>query len=119
MKIYKQKLGKMGEDIACGYLKKEGYKIVKRNIVLGNGEIDVICKLRGVLIIVEVRTKRKGLFYLPVETVGFRKISKLLELMDEYCMNIEYTGVCRIDVVGVQLSKDNKGAEIRHYKGIT
>lgn len=37
------KTGKLGENIACRYLKKKGYKILERNFRRKWGEIDLIC----------------------------------------------------------------------------
>ena len=37
------KVGKIGEDIACRYLKDKGYKIIERNFRRKWGEIDIIC----------------------------------------------------------------------------
>lgn len=118
MKVSNREVGKLGEDIAAGYLKKNGYKIVERNVVLENGELDIVCEIEGILVLVEVRTKRPVFFYLPEETVGFLKLSRLLNLADEYCQKIEYTGVCRIDVIGVCLSRNSKNATLRHYAGV-
>lgn len=119
MKTCKQNLGKMGEDIAIGYLKRRGYKVKDRNVRLGCGEIDVVCKKNGALILVEVRSKKKGFFYLPEETVGFKKRERLMNLMDEYCEKIKFSGLCRIDVIGVTFNKSTTDAELRHYKGVT
>ena len=40
----KQKIGQMGEDCACEYLEKNGYKIIDRNFLKKWGEIDIIAK---------------------------------------------------------------------------
>lgn len=37
------KVGKIGEDIACKYLKDKGYKIIERNFRRKWGEIDIVC----------------------------------------------------------------------------
>ena len=34
--------GKYGEDLACRYLEKQGYKILERNFRIRGGEIDII-----------------------------------------------------------------------------
>jgi len=35
----KQKLGKMGEDLACRFLDKNGYRVIERNYLKKWGEI--------------------------------------------------------------------------------
>ena len=37
------KIGRLGEDIACKYLKNKGYKVIERNFRRKWGEIDIIC----------------------------------------------------------------------------
>lgn len=37
------KVGKIGEDIACRYLTKKGYKVLERNYKRKLGEIDIVC----------------------------------------------------------------------------
>ena len=50
------KIGKFGEDIACLFLKKHGYKIMERNYLKKWGELDIIAKKAKKLCFVEVKT---------------------------------------------------------------
>jgi len=64
-KTEKQKIGDWGEEQACSFLVKEGYKIVERNYKVTldwvRGEIDIIAKdPDGVLSFVEVKTRGSG-----------------------------------------------------------
>ena len=45
----KQKVGRIGEDIACKFLMKHGFEVADRNYLRKWGEIDIIAKKRGVL----------------------------------------------------------------------
>ncbi len=52
----KKSLGQIGEDLACEYLVKKGYRILKRNYWQPWGEIDIIARARNnTLIFVEVK----------------------------------------------------------------
>ena len=51
-----QKLGELGEDIACKFLKKQGYSIVERNYTKKWGEIDIVAKRGGKLHFIEVKS---------------------------------------------------------------
>lgn len=52
----KSEIGQFGEDLACEYLKKQGYKIVERNFRRPWGEIDIICQDSDkTLVFVEVK----------------------------------------------------------------
>jgi len=47
-------IGRLGEDIATGYLKNRGFHIITRNYRKKWGEIDIIAKKDNVLHFVEV-----------------------------------------------------------------
>jgi putative endonuclease len=50
-------LGSAGEELACGFLVKNGYAIWKRNHRTKFGEIDIIAKDRDTICFVEVKTR--------------------------------------------------------------
>ena len=52
----KQKIGRIGEDIACTFLVKRGFFVIHRNYRKKYGEIDIICEKDGMLHFVEVKT---------------------------------------------------------------
>ena len=57
----KAELGKLGEDLACRYLVDKGYKIIERNFRKPWGELDIIAKSPGkILVFVEVKTVRQS-----------------------------------------------------------
>jgi len=53
----KKRVGKIGEDFAVKYFKKNGYRVVERNFSTRFGEIDLIVGKNGVLVFVEVKTR--------------------------------------------------------------
>ncbi len=54
---YKSEIGQLGENIACGYLVKNKYKVIERNFRQKWGEIDIIVKAPDrTLVFVEVKT---------------------------------------------------------------
>ena len=57
-----KELGNFGETKACEYLLHNEYEIIARNIRTRYGELDIIAKKEGVLIAVEVKTRRTGQF---------------------------------------------------------
>jgi len=54
-------LGKKGEDLAADYLRKKGYRILKRNWRSGRNEVDIIADNNEYIVFVEVKT-RSGIF---------------------------------------------------------
>ena len=54
---YRSEIGQFGENLACEYLVKGGYKIIERNFRQKWGEIDIIAKAPDkTLVFVEVKT---------------------------------------------------------------
>ena len=72
------RLGKRGENLACQFLKKNGYKILYRNFKgRTGGEIDVVCRDRDTLVFVEVKTRTREDFGRPLEAVNREKRNRI------------------------------------------
>lgn len=69
----KQKLGKLGEDLATQYLENKGYEIVERNFSCQQGEIDIIAKEEIEIVFVEVKTRKCLMYGTPAEAVTKEK----------------------------------------------
>ncbi len=67
-----QKLGELGEDIACKFLKKQGFSVFERNYTKKWGEIDIVAKREGTLHFIEVKSVscEKGWVSVTHETSG-------------------------------------------------
>ncbi len=64
-----QKIGKLGEDLACKFLMKHGYSILERNYTKKWGEIDIIAQKKEKLYFIEVKSKSVlSLDYVTYET---------------------------------------------------
>lgn len=72
-KTEKQRIGKIGEDIACKYLEKQGFSIVERNYWKKYGEIDIVAKKEGILHFIEVKSVSRQLAPAPVTRVTGNK----------------------------------------------
>ena len=55
-KSEKRKIGDIGEDIACTYLRRKGFALIQQNYWKPWGEIDIVAKKGGVLRFVEVKS---------------------------------------------------------------
>ncbi len=106
-----KELGKLGEDLAFRYLKKNGYKVLFRNYRTRRGEIDLIAKRRDVLVFVEVKYGSPQA-YLRVNAKKFKKIVFTAEkFIDEYG-DFGAKRYC-VDVLSVE--KDGK---ISHFEDV-
>ena len=60
IKTEKALLGRYGEKMARRYLRRHGYKIVKKNFLAETNEIDIIAENKDTLAFVEVKTRTIG-----------------------------------------------------------
>ena len=56
----KRRIGNFGERAAAGLLRKKGYKILERNYVSENAEIDLIARDSEFTVFIEVKTRKHG-----------------------------------------------------------
>jgi len=96
-------LGKQGEDEAALFLRKQGYRIVARNVRTALGELDIVAHQRGVICFIEVRTRRgKDSQVQALESVDERKQRRLSRLAIAYLKENHLLGrKARFDVVSV------------------
>ena len=72
------RLGTRGENLACQFLKRSGYKILYRNFRgRTGGEIDVVCRDGDTLVFVEVKTRTGEDFGRPIEAIDREKRKRL------------------------------------------
>ena len=82
--LHKKLLGRRGEKIAVKFMKKAGYKLVKRNFTTPFGEADAIMSKDGVTVFVEVKTRSSSIFGEPKDAVGYRKQEKYKKIAQYY-----------------------------------
>jgi putative endonuclease len=112
----RQALGRKGEEVAVDFLKKQGYRIIKRNYRCRAGEIDIIAKQGSSLVFVEVKTRRSTHFGLPEEAVSYEKKRHLTRVALGYFTHYRIKETkCRFDVVSVVMN-ENGVKEIRLIK---
>lgn len=56
----KDRLARAGEEEAIFLLREKGYTVLHRNILLPEGEIDVVARKGRLLVFIEVKTRRQG-----------------------------------------------------------
>ncbi len=70
-------IGNIAENMACEYLKNEGYEILRRNFETEFGEIDIIVQKGDVVAFVEVKAQSHPSDFNPSEKVNKQKQSKI------------------------------------------
>ena len=105
-------LGKLGEDLAVDYLKKNGYTILDTNWTFQKAEIDIIAQIENTLAIVEVKTRSSLEFGLPQDFVKPKKIQLLVKAVDGYVNAKNLDIDVRFDIIAIH--KENNSFVIEH-----
>lgn len=108
-------LGEQGEILAAKFLKKQGCKILERNVHLGRYEIDLIASQNDTTIFVEVKTRRTDDPVSPEENVNQKKQHHIIQAARQYMSKEDDPErYYRFDIVAVVLPE--KGPpEIQHF----
>jgi len=109
-------LGAAAEAEAARALERAGLAVVERNVRFREGEIDLVCRDRDVIVFVEVKCRRAGWDEAPAAAVTWHKQRRLTRLAQHYLKWRRLDGVrCRFDVVSVTV--DARGAlDVRHVR---
>ncbi len=96
------KPGQAGEKLAADFLKKHGYKILRRNYRAPTGEIDIIAYEGGDVVFVEVKSGASATFAAPESHVDRTKRRHMSQAALYFCTRKKLVDVnCRFDVVSV------------------
>ncbi len=117
--------GRLGEDIACNFLEKLGYKILAKNYRYSRfAEIDIVAKDKDTIVFTEVKTRCGTNFGHPFEAVNHKKLLNIFKAGLHYLQNNkEYYKRYRIDIVSVILNAQNTTQDIEpvieHLKDVS
>lgn len=88
--LNKRAKGNKGEDIACRFLEKNGFKVVNRNYLKRWGELDIVAKKDNIIHFFEVKSVT-GRFdeeffdtHKPEDNVDGWKVGKLRRIIETY-----------------------------------
>jgi len=113
----RQTLGRAAENAAATYLARAGFKVLERNVRLGHGEIDLVCRDGDVVVFVEVKCRRASWGDSPAAAVSWHKQRRLTRLAQHYLKWRRLDGVrCRFDVVSVTLDAAGRPG-LAHVRG--
>jgi putative endonuclease len=139
-----QKIGELGEDIACRWLEKRGYKVVDRNYTKKWGEIDIVAEKQGVTHFIEVKSSKRSLStnvthetqilkaesqklkasYNPAENMHPWKIKRFVRAVETYLLSSKgqkinnSVGGWQIDLLVVYIDLDKKFARCEIFERV-
>lgn len=113
-----QVLGRLGENLAVGYLEARQYKILGRNWRCRHGEIDIIARHDDLLAFIEVKTRSSNNFGHPFEAITMMKLSRMHSLARLWCAeHPDEKARVRLDVIGILAPRGVK-PQIEHLQGV-
>ncbi|MDP3991720.1 MAG: YraN family protein [Candidatus Colwellbacteria bacterium] len=116
----KSELGKLGEDLACRYLKKKGYKVIERNYLKPWGELDIVTiSPEKILVLVEVKTVSGPApivagedQFTQAKSIKFKRVAELYANSSTLLNDKGW----QIDLIAITV--DGSEFDLKHYENI-
>jgi putative endonuclease len=109
------RVGRRGENAACGLLKSKKYCILARNFKRSSGEIDIVARDGAGIVFVEVKTRMKRTGARPASGLSGRQKSRINRAARVFMKEIENPPVIyRFDLIEVVLDRFGV-SEMRHW----
>lgn len=116
-----QKIGELGEEIACRFLEKSGFLILERNYTKKWGEIDIIAQKDEKRYFIEVKSKSVSNLDVvlnetnrPEDNMHLWKMKRLRRVVETYLISKRLGYVdWQFDLFVVYLDIDNRKARVK------
>lgn len=107
------RLGVIGEEVACRFLSRLDYRLLDRNWRVGHLEVDIIADDFGELVFIEVKTRSQEGEYTALEAVDLHKQRNLAVAAEAYMYEHHLDCSFRFDVITVVGKQEP--FEVKHY----
>ena len=107
--------GNIGEKYIAKHLKRNGYKIFRKNMRNSCSEIDIIACKDDIIAFVEVKTRTEGQKIPAVYAVNLEKQKKIISAAFKFLADNEIEKQPRFDVAEVYLNKSTHKVESINY----
>ncbi len=124
----KRKLGDIGENVACEFLKRRGYEIVERNYLQKWGEIDIVARKMNIIHFVEVKSVSRVTpslagshvtdSYRPEDNMHSWKLKRLGKTIQTYLLHKKLDSEWQLDLITVKLDQVNRKARVELIENI-
>ena len=121
-----QKIGQLGEDIACKFLVKHGFSVLERNYTKKWGEIDIIAQKNQTIYFIEVKAKQvESITYVSPETgrpednMHPWKLKRLSRTIQTYLIHKRIGNTLwQFDLFVVYMDMENRKARVKVINNI-
>ncbi len=114
-------MGRFGEEVAERHLVLQGMEILDRNWRApgrAGGELDLVLRDGGTLVVCEVKTRSTSRFGAPTDAIGADKLRRLRHLAVQWAREHDvHLADIRIDVVSIVLAARG-AAQVEHIAGV-
>jgi putative endonuclease len=107
-----RQFGNIGENVACAFLEKHGFKIVERNHLRKWGEIDVVAEKGNILHFIEVKSISHVTSIRAEENMHPQKLRKLQRVVQTYILEKNIECDWQIDLAVVTINTDERTARV-------
>jgi putative endonuclease len=121
----KRRLGDIGENIACEFLTKRGFKVIEKNYLRKWGEIDIVASKDGVMRFVEVKSVKGSVsgvtsndMYRPEDNMHPWKLKRLSRVIQTYLLEKRIDQDWQLDLVTVKIDESIKKARVEILENI-
>jgi putative endonuclease len=116
-----QKIGELGESLACNFLIKHNYSILERNYTRKWGEIDIIAVNKDKIYFIEVKSKSVGSLDFvshetnrPEDNMHPQKLKRLRRVVETYLINKRQGSIdWQFDLLVVYLDIEKRLARVK------
>ncbi|MBC7902052.1 MAG: YraN family protein [Gemmatimonadaceae bacterium] len=106
MEDHNRGLGKTGEALAAEYLNRQGFTVLHKNWRKGRLEVDIIAARDDVLHVIEVKTRRNNVFGEPEDSIGLKKIERMLRGGLAYVSAHPHWARMQLDVLSITMMEE-------------
>jgi putative endonuclease len=115
--VWRRWFGRRSERAAAKYLRRQGLRILGRNVDDRLGEIDLLALEDRTLVVVEVRSSETKSFDELSATVNLEKQRRLTDATLRFVQRRKLMNVgVRFDVVALRWPPGAREPEVRHYR---
>lgn len=118
MKTERRRLGDIGENVACMFLEKHGFRILDRNYLRKWGEIDIVASKGGVMRFVEVKSVSSETKIRAEENMHPQKLRRLQRTVQTYLLEKGVDSDWQIDLVVVKIDEEARTAKAEMLENI-
>jgi putative endonuclease len=115
--VWRRWFGRRSERAAAKYLRRQGFRILGRNVDDRLGEIDLLALEDRTLVVVEVRSSESKSFDHLSATVNLEKQRRLTDATLRFVQRRKLVNVAvRFDVVALRWLPGAREPDVRHYR---